>query len=506
MKRLVAGGLVLALLPGLVHPPPAAAKRPRTPVVLFVFDETPLVSLLGRNGRIDARRYPNFARLARGSTWYANASTVSDATHLAIPSILDGRSPRKGTPATTSGHPRNIFTLLHAQGYRLEVQEEATSLCPYQGCKRRHGARYFLGSDRIGRIQRYIRNIGGPSGRPTLYYKHALLPHVPWIFTPSLRRYNRTVLGPIPGLNSSERSVFDPTLVHQSWQRHLLQVEAVDTLVGQLITQLKKTGLYDKAMVVVMADHGVSFRVGATDRRTIVPRNAGDIAPIPLFIKAPGQRRGRIDRRLLRTYDVLPTIAARIGLRLPGGVNGRRASSARVKHRRRISVISRASIGRVTYSKSGLIRIRSRALRRKLSLFGDGRGSLFYFGPNRRLISNYVSRLQVIGRDKLRGRLNDADAYQTVNPQSRFVPAQITGRITGGRPGARRNLAVAVNGRVWGVVRSVHLRGIPGEFFSFIVSEFLYAPGSNNIEVFTVGHTKKGYLLRRIYGKPYTGP
>ena len=80
--------------------------------------------------------------------------------------------------------------------------------------------------------------------------------------------------------------------MHQSWQRHLLQAGAADKLVGEVIDRLKETGMYRRAMVVVMADHGVSFRMGSTDRRTIVPANARDIAPIPLFVKYPKQRAG----------------------------------------------------------------------------------------------------------------------------------------------------------------------------------------------------------------------
>ena len=103
--------------------------------------------------------------------------------------------------------------------------------------------------------------------------------------------------GPISGLVSSERSVFDRTLVRQAWQRHLIQVRAIDTLLGELLARMKQTDVWTSALLVVMADHGVSFRVRATDRRTIVPANARDIAPIPLFVKYPGQVGGEsIDR------------------------------------------------------------------------------------------------------------------------------------------------------------------------------------------------------------------
>ena len=479
--------------------PAHAAKRPTRPVVMVVFDELPLVSLLDSRGRIDRARYPNFAALAGDATWHANATTVSDSTKLAIPSILSGRLPKVGTPATTRGHPRNIFTLLHARGYRLKVQEEATSLCPYRGCRRRRSAHYFLSRDRLGRFDRWIRSIDR-SRRPTLYYKHALLPHVPWVFTPQLRRYDRSVLGPIKGLNSSERSVFDRTLVRQSWQRHLLQVGAVDALLGRIVARMKATGVYDRASLVVMSDHGVSFRVGATDRRTIVPSNAFDVAPIPLFIKAPGQRRGRIDRSLMRTYDVLPTVAGQIGVRLPRGLSGRSATSNRVRRRGRVKVMSRAPLARVTFTRGRLAQGRRAALRRKLALFGSGSRSLYLFGANAPLLGRPVAGLRVRGRGKVRATLNGARDYRRIYRRSSFIPAHVTGRITGRRKGLRRDIAVAVNGRIWGVTRSVRIRGSRSEYYSVLLNPDKLVVGRNRnaIAVYAVGRTRGKYVLRRL--------
>ncbi len=504
MRR--AAALVALLAAGAMALPAQAAARPRTPVVMVVLDEMPTHSLLARNGRVDRIRYPNFAGLARSSTWFSNATTASDATKFAIPAILDGRTPNRRRPATYRGHPHNIFTLLRRQGYRLDVHEEASDLCPYRSCRRTQTAREFLSNDRIKRVRDFIATLK-PERRPTLFYEHVLLPHVPWIFLPSTRRFDRTVLGPIEGLNSSERSVFDRTLVRQSWQRHLLQVGAVDTLLGEMVAQMKRTGLWDRAVVVVMADHGVSFRVGATDRRTIVPANAKDIAPVPLFIKFPRQRRGRIDRSLFRTYDVLPTIARRIGLRLPRGVSGRPAGSRAIRRRSRISVLSRASIGRVTFSRRGLRRAKRVALRRKLALFGQGPRSLFDFGPNRRLLLKTANSFNVAGAaGGLRARLSDPSDYENVRPRGSYTPTHVTGRVFGGRRGSRRNLAVAINGFIRGVTRSVRIRGRKGEYFSFLVAESSLVPGRNPVEIFTVSRSRrKKVLLRRIYGRPFPG-
>ena len=350
---------------------------------MVVFDELPLTSLLDGSGRIDRFRYPNFAALARGSTWYANATTVADSTKLAIPSILDGRRPRVGVPATHRGHPRNIFTLLHgARATGSRCTRRPPSLCPYAGCRRRR---------RRTTSSRATASAGSSAGSPGSTARRArrcttstrCCRTCRGSSRRQLRRYDRSVLGPIPGLNSSDRSVFDRTLVRQSWQRHLLQVGAVDTLLGEIIERMKATGIYDRAALVVMADHGVSFHVGATDRRTIVPaerlRHGADPAVHQVARPAPRADRPLDVAHLRRAaHDRAPdrtAAAARAG--------GRSAASAPVRRRRAgLGALARSDRpGHVLPRPPGAGR--RAALRRKIGLFGSGPRSLFDFGPNR---------------------------------------------------------------------------------------------------------------------------
>ena len=79
---------------------------------MLVLDELPLVSLLGPDGRIDATRYPNFAALAGGSTWYRNATGVSGWTPYALPAMLTGRYPSTPAAPHYSQYPDNLFTAL----------------------------------------------------------------------------------------------------------------------------------------------------------------------------------------------------------------------------------------------------------------------------------------------------------------------------------------------------------------------------------------------------------
>ena len=111
----------------------AAGERPRAPVVLIAFDELPVNSLLDAHGRIDAVRFPNFARLARGSTWFEHATTVGEGTTHAIPAILTGRFPKAGEFPVYTDHRQNLFTLFGG-ATQLHVVDQETHLCPPSLC------------------------------------------------------------------------------------------------------------------------------------------------------------------------------------------------------------------------------------------------------------------------------------------------------------------------------------------------------------------------------------
>ena len=103
------------------------------PVVIAIFDQLPLISLLDADGRIDPALYPHFAALASESTWFRNASAVAEYTSFALPAILTGTYPELGRLPVAADYPENLFTLLGGR-YRLHVQEPLTELCPAALC------------------------------------------------------------------------------------------------------------------------------------------------------------------------------------------------------------------------------------------------------------------------------------------------------------------------------------------------------------------------------------
>ena len=113
----------------------AAPSSSTTPIVMILFDELPLTSLLSEPGRIDAERFPNFAALARDSTWFPNTWTAAENTTYAIPAILTGQRPESDDLPTATDHPQSVFTLF-AGSHKLNVWESITSVCPPDLCER----------------------------------------------------------------------------------------------------------------------------------------------------------------------------------------------------------------------------------------------------------------------------------------------------------------------------------------------------------------------------------
>ena len=69
----------------------------------------------------------------------------------------------------------------------------------------------------------------------------------------------------------------------------------------------------------------------------------------------------------------------------------------------------------------------------------------------------------------MRAAVAQRTLFADVRPGSGVVPTQIAGDLHGGRAGATRELAVAVNGRIEAVGRSFYLAGDATEHFALMV-------------------------------------
>jgi Sulfatase len=468
------------------------------PVVVVVFDEFPTDTLIGPDGRIDAARYPNFAALARTSTWFRNAQTVYDSTFKAVPAILDGRMPRRGTAPDVRSHQPSIFHLVDRLGYDVIKVESGTAVCPPRICAgarpRRPGVlKRLAGDGRPARLHKWIGAIRDRP-RPTFYFQHSLLPHEPWIYLPSGHQSRPPGNDPIEGINRPE-GFHDPQLTDHNHLRHLLQVGYTDRQLGLMVRRMKRTGVFDRALLVVVADHGIAFEVGVKERRQVSESNFEQVAAVPFFVKAPGQTRGAVNDSIVRNIDIVPTVAQLLGTKVWWKHDGTSVFSEAARRRERVSMSRRDFSRVISYSRAEFER-RRQALwlwrARKYGtgaeselLFGDPWASAYRIGPHPELIGRPVP-LGVATAGKVHARLANAGLLADVEPSNRILPTRVTGRLPGTPPGAMRDLAVAVNGRIRAVGRSFHLHGRATEFFSMIVPESALRRGRNRVELFEV--------------------
>ena len=525
-----------------------------TPVVLIVFDEFAPVALMNEDEQIDAGRYPNFAALAHESTWFRSATTVQWLTEVAVPAVLTGILPantgRKPLPIYAD-HPHNIFTLLGGS-YRVRAVESLTSLCPPKLCKEVRGASPAAVSDTTRSLasdagivylhlllpQPYADRIpaisdswgdfgqheaveqpkeGSESGpilpcgrnvcrftslfsrdrRPTLYVLHSLLPHVPYLYLPSGQRYG--VQAPLlRGIQHNRWSQAWPAL--QAEQRYLLQVAYTDRALGLIMERLKAKGIYDRALVIVVADHGVSNRDGQPRRRP-TPGNLQDIAFVPLFVKLPNQHVGRIDDGFARTIDIVPTIAHVLGVKIPWHVDGQTLIGRKLPSDGSVRI--ELGGGQAVSAPLSVLRARrARALAQQLETFGGTPSSIYRVGPDRDLVGRELSELPVRPSEDAGVELDGQELLNVVDKHTDLLPTWVQGRLTGQHPSSA-NVAIAVNGRVAAVTKT--FEGSGGTSFAAMVPGSSLRDGRNDISVLLVAHEDGGErTLEELHGNSTT--
>jgi Sulfatase len=519
--------LVVSPVRGLLVPSEAGGavagpSRSTVPIVHVVLDELPASTLTDPDGTIDAELFPNFARLARESTWYRNATTVNDSTAAAVPAQLTGEQPQAGQLPTTRDHPRSLFTLFE-HSHRLIAVEPITDLCPARLCgevrpgtmdrwrslesdlevvvqqqllpadlrkglpavdrvwegfetgsvtdagELRRGAN--LKRDVLARLARDDATAGfahamtalaGHDSRPPLVFIHSTLPHGPWRYLPDGRQYpikGREYLGLSPdGWRGPQWQV------DQGFQRHVLQVQYVDGLLGRLLDALRARAVFDDAVIVVTADHGASFVTGQP-RRPVNGANVGAIAPVPFFVKLPGQRNGRVDDRAVRTIDVLPTIAKAADVRLPWKADGIPADEREVDPAAPIDV-SHMGEPVLTEALSSVLAKRHARDEVEARLLHNG---VYAIGPRPGLIGRRVA-VRSGGQDVM------------VDDNASLLPSFVSGRVDELAPNAE--LAVAVDGRIEATTRVYRDDG--RAVFAALVPPSSLHQGANAIGVFQI--------------------
>ena len=428
---------------------------PLASVVLVVFDEIPVTSLMDAGGGIDRTLFPHFAAFASESTWFRNASTSHTSTRSALPAILSGKTPSdfKRLP-TQADHPRTLCTWLRPT-HRIVSFESMMRLCPSTQeveeappTMSAFGARIgglssdavvvyahvvtptswrdllpsiaggwgdFAGGGGAGlparpafgqrsaikrvrenpevagesvrgiRFRAFVESIR-PGSTPGLYFHHTMLVHRPWLELPTGQVYAA------PGM--MEARWRDAEEAGFGYQRHLLSLGYADRMLGLLVQRLRELGIYDDAIVILTADHGISFQAEGT-KRSADQTNMREIIGVPLFVKRSGQTRGNVSDRNVESIDILPTVADLLGVALPWRVDGVSAFGDPESERKTKIIHTRVAGRRL--EETGEVSFGWPAIRERSRLFGEhpSWNDVYAMGPRPDLLGTSLSEVSI---------------------------------------------------------------------------------------------------------------
>jgi sulfatase-like protein len=521
-------------------PARVTVTRSEVPVIVVLFDELATTSLIAPDGEINRKRYPNFAKLVRRSTWFRDATTSGLRTDQAVPAVLTGRRvPRRQVPSAFA-YPQNLFTLM-APTHELHVHESVTQLCPADLCRTASGEPTTgLGSlfvdasvvyghlvvppDVAGRLlpplgdrwAGFTRDQPGAPGpglgggdpvktwlrsaliaareqnegrlfesflrgvrrtdRPQLSWVHVQVPHPPWRYLPSGQTYPTG--NTTPGYHDFRWGP-NAYLANEVLQRSLLQTKFADKMTGDLMKHLESAGLWDDTMLVVVADHGATWAPNST-RRDVDGDQRASLLGVPLIIKYPHQTKAQVDDRNAEVIDVLPTIADVTGVHVGWQTHG---SSLLDRTRRGEKRVFDGKRDRTVDFSFADARRRAREIE---ELFGAGGGpdDLYGFGPGRDLVGRAVDDLDVDrGSPRATLAITDPEAFDEVSLEGPFLPSLLRGRFTSAETGGRR-VAVAVNGHIAGVGQTFTEEG--GTQISVMLSPRFFRDGRNDVDVYVI--------------------
>jgi choline-sulfatase len=312
MDRLAAGmraGLLLVLLTlaaGCGPRAPRSSQFPGAPVILFSIDTL-------RADRLPAYGYakvetPNIDTLRRDSILFENAYSHCPLTLPSHLSMLTGLLPAEHGVRTNLGyhfdghaHP-TLARILRARGYATGA---AVSSYVLRGATGIDGSWDFfddaVGGDvkwtqdksllqRPGRetAQRALAWVESVKSRPFFLFLHIYEPHLPHDPPEPFRsRYGATYDG---------------------------EVAASDAVVGEFFGHLKRDGIYDRAIVLLVSDHGEGLGDHGEEEHGILLYR--EVLHVPLLLKLPGSRdAGTRVAEPVGLIDIVPTVTSLLGLR-----------------------------------------------------------------------------------------------------------------------------------------------------------------------------------------------
>jgi arylsulfatase A-like enzyme len=273
---------------------------------------------------------PELAKFARDAVLFesavAQASWTKPSVASLFTSLLPGR--HRAVQLRDSLDPGHVTLaeMLQSKGYATGATI-ANSIIYLQGVNFDQGFDFFDGMhgaekrpskmvEAAGVVDAALRWLDERRGFPTFLYVHTVDPHVPYTPPPPFDRMYE------PHPTAGHLAVDPRNDYHEPLDRDRFvaqydgEVAYGDREFGRFVAGLKERGLYDRALMVFMADHGEEFldHGGWLHGRSVYD----ELIRIPLIVKFPGQAdAGRRVAQQVQEVDILPTILEGQGLPVP---------------------------------------------------------------------------------------------------------------------------------------------------------------------------------------------
>jgi choline-sulfatase len=302
--------LLLALAAACqTHPPPGqegqAPPSGKPPIVLISIDTL-------RSDHLPAYGYrrvetPAIDELRRQAVLFTRAYTQIPLTLPSHSSIFSGQLPARHGVRDNLGYRYDgqrwptLATLLARAGYATGGFVSAYVLRKETGIgsgfatwddevQRHYGAEVGT-SQRAGRdtVAAATRWLEGVAGQPFFLFVHLFEPHLPHTPPePFASRYGPTYDG---------------------------EIAAADAAVGDLLAALRRLGVFDRAVVVLVADHGEGLGDHGEQEHGILLYR--ETLQVPLLLKLPGGGSPGRSERPVQLVDLFPTLLALAGVAPP---------------------------------------------------------------------------------------------------------------------------------------------------------------------------------------------
>ena len=362
-------------------------------------------------------------------------------------------------------------------------------------------------SNRLNKIDTWIDGIEWANSQFNFF--HILFPHVP---------YTVTALGKITADDSLLGNKFRISNSKQLWMKnlkegigqpfsnflagdkanlnvvyhnYLKQSAYTDVIVKKFIDALKSNNLFKRSIIIITADHGVSYdQKGITTRAPVNGDSWKNNVSVPLFIKYPYQKKGGVHFSYATTLDISNTIMAALGIRSPWESVGQDLKALKDNTQTQsVKLIP----GYETYFKD-INNLFDKSRARKKTLFGEST-------PVHTIRVNYTENpkysvlLDKEISDLTIGKASDIHAIYdgSLKPKENCYLGVV---YRGNQPVNKKVIAVVEDNHIQAVFQSGKVREQNG-FFSFSLPEKKRLPAEFNVSLFEV-EGAKDFTFRKI--------